>query len=122
MLFDVIIILLSCITNPVFYEQCYANFSNHQVFCIIYTRLNLDGRDSGGSDCSSTWVCDDGDFLVESFKGLKATKEWQDDGAGILHQVAQFLIDQVYFLHIQGAMPLSTHTIPRETRYWLQSR
>ena len=30
-------------------------------------------------------------------KGLKATNEQQDDGAGILHQVAQFPIDQVFF-------------------------
>ena len=30
------------------------------------------------------------------FNGLKATSERQDDGAGILHQVAQFPIDQVY--------------------------
>ena len=30
---------------------------------------------------------------------LKATNEWQDDGAGILHQVAQFHIDQVYFIY-----------------------
>ena len=31
------------------------------------------------------------------FKGLKATNGQQDDGTGILHQVAQFPIDQVYF-------------------------
>ena len=28
--------------------------------------------------------------------GLKVTNERQDDGAGILHQVAQFPIDQAY--------------------------
>ena len=32
-------------------------------------------------------------------KGLKATNERQDDGAGILHQVALFPIDQVYFIY-----------------------
>ena len=30
------------------------------------------------------------------FKGLIATNEWQDNGSGILHQVTQFPIDQVY--------------------------
>ena len=34
---------------------------------------------------------------------LKATNERQDDGAGILHQVAQFPINQAYFIYIQGA-------------------
>ena len=34
---------------------------------------------------------------------LKATNERQDDGAGILHQVAQFPKDHVYFIYIQGA-------------------
>ena len=33
---------------------------------------------------------------------LKATNERHDDMAGILHQVTQFPIDQVYFI-IQGA-------------------
>ena len=28
--------------------------------------------------------------------GLKATNEWQDSGTGILHQVTQHPIDQVY--------------------------
>ena len=50
---------------------------------------------------------------------LKATNEWQDDGAGILYQVAQFPIDQVYLIY-KAPMPLSTHARPRETRYWLQ--
>ena len=36
---------------------------------------------------------------------LKATNEWQDDGAGTLHQMAQFPIDQVYFI-LQGAHAL----------------
>ena len=30
---------------------------------------------------------------------LKATNEQQDNGAGILNQVAQFPIDQVYFIY-----------------------
>ena len=47
------------------------------------------------------------------FKRSKATNERQDDGAGILHQVAQFPIDQVYFIYIQGGhAPLH----PRKTR------
>ena len=46
---------------------------------------------------------------------FQATNEREDDGAGILHQVAQFSINQVYFIYIQGA--LSTHARPRETRY-----
>ena len=50
---------------------------------------------------------------------LKATNERQDYGAGILHQVAQFPIDQVYLIY-KAPMPLSTHARPRETRYWLQ--
>ena len=36
---------------------------------------------------------------------LKVTNEQQDDGAGILHQVAQFPIDQVYFIYARH--PLS---------------
>ena len=44
---------------------------------------------------------------------VKATNERQDDGAGILHQVAQFSIDQIYFIFIQGAhAPLR----PRKTQ------
>ena len=35
-------------------------------------------------------------WSVRSIKDLKATNEWQDDGAGILHEMAQFPIDQVY--------------------------
>ena len=34
------------------------------------------------------------------FKGLKATNAQLDNGTGILHQVAQFPIDQVYFIYI----------------------
>ena len=38
------------------------------------------------------------DWLICTvLKGLKATNEWQDDGTGVLHQVAQHPIDQVYF-------------------------
>ena len=51
--------------------------------------------------------------------GLKATNERQDYGAGILHQEAQFPIDQVYLIY-KAPMPLSAHARPRETRYWLQ--
>ena len=50
-----------------------------------------------------------------------ATNERQDDGAGILHQVAQFPIDQVYSIY-KPPMPLSAHARPRETKYWLQCR
>ena len=32
-------------------------------------------------------------IIVVPFKGLKATNEWQDDGTGVLHQVAQHPID-----------------------------
>ena len=32
-------------------------------------------------------------LLIEKFKGLKANNELQDDGIGILHQVAQFPIN-----------------------------
>ena len=42
---------------------------------------------------------------------LKATNERQDYGAGILHQVAQFPIDQVYLIY-EAPMPLSTHARP----------
>ena len=52
-------------------------------------------------------------------KHLKATNERQDYGAGILHQEAQFPIDQVYLIY-KAPMPLSAHARPRETRYWLQ--
>ena len=51
------------------------------------------------------------------FKGLYATDERQDDGAGILHQVAQFPRDQVYFIYIyiQGAhAPLCPHKTQRQ--------
>ena len=50
---------------------------------------------------------------------VKGTNERQDYGAGILYQVAQFPIDQVYLIY-KAPMPLSTHARPRETRYWLQ--
>ena len=50
---------------------------------------------------------------------LKATNERQDYGAGILHQEAQFPIDQVYLIY-KAPMPLFAHARPRETRYWLQ--
>ena len=50
---------------------------------------------------------------------LKTTNERQDYGAGILHQEAQFPIDQVYLIY-KAPMPLSAHARPRETRYWLQ--
>ena len=36
---------------------------------------------------------------------LKATNELQDDGAGILHQVAQFPIGQVYFIYTRRPCP-----------------
>ena len=34
--------------------------------------------------------------IYHTFKGLKATNEREDDGTGILHQVAQHPMDQVY--------------------------
>ena len=48
---------------------------------------------------------------IESCRGenkslrLKTTNERQDDGAGILHQVAQFPIDQVYFIYTRCPCP-----------------
>ena len=42
---------------------------------------------------------------------LKATNERQDYGAGILRQVAQLPIDQVYLIY-KAPMLLSTHTRP----------
>ena len=39
---------------------------------------------------------DKGRLCYLEFKGLKATNEGQDDWVGILHQVAQFPIGQVY--------------------------
>ena len=44
---------------------------------------------------------------------LKATNERQDYGAGILHQEAQFPIDQVYLIY-KAPIPLSAHA--REQR------
>ena len=38
------------------------------------------------------------------FKGLQATNEWQDDGTGVLHQVVQHPIDQVY-LYMRHSCP-----------------
>ena len=38
------------------------------------------------------------------FKGLKATNEWQDDGTGTSHQVAQHPIDHVH-LHARCPCP-----------------
>ena len=52
--------------------------------------------------------------MHKDLKGLKVTNEWQDDGTGILHQVAQFPIDQVGYSSIQGAHTLSTHAKPRD--------
>ena len=40
-----------------------------------------------------------------NFPRLKATNERQDDGAGMLHQVAQFPIDQVYFIYTRPPCP-----------------
>ena len=48
---------------------------------------------------------------------LKVTNEQQDNGSGILYQVAKFPIDQVYFIYIYKA-PMQDP----ETGYWLQSR
>ena len=49
---------------------------------------------------------------------LKVTNERQDGGAGILHQVAQFPIDLVYFYICKAPMSLSTHAsvIPNEVQ------
>ena len=41
----------------------------------------------------------------EYVKRSKATNERQDDGAGILHQVAQFPTDQVYFIYTRRPCP-----------------
>ena len=53
--------------------------------------------------------------FYKGFKGLKVTTEWQDNGTGVLHQVAQHPIDR--YIDIQGA-----HEKPRGTWYWLQNR
>ena len=45
----------------------------------------------------------------------------KDDGAGILHHVVQFPIDQINVIY-KVLMSLSAHARPRETRYWLHSR
>ena len=45
-----------------------------------------------------------GDF-TDWFKGLNAINEQQDDGAGILHQVAHFPIDQVHFIYTRCPCP-----------------
>ena len=44
-------------------------------------------------------------FIYHKKVRLKATNERQDDGAGILHQVAQFPIDQVYFIYTRRPCP-----------------
>ena len=51
-----------------------------------------------------------------NFKGLKATIEQQDNGAGILHKVTQFTIDQSMLIY-KALIPFSANTRPRETRY-----
>ena len=35
-------------------------------------------------------------MFMQQIQGLKATNEWQDDGTGVLHQVAQHSTGQVY--------------------------
>ena len=49
--------------------------------------------------CFTVWCSlhpsQSGGFAGLCIKGLNATNEWQDDGTGVLHQVAQFPIDQV---------------------------
>ena len=44
-------------------------------------------------------------FLLSPRELLKATNERQDDGAGILHRVAQFTIDRVYFIYTRRPCP-----------------
>ena len=56
-------------------------------------------------------------FFFHHLKGLKATNERQDNGTGVLYQVAQHPIDQVYELIYKVPMPLSAHTRTRETQY-----
>ena len=43
--------------------------------------------------------------IVPFLKSVKATNEQQDDGAGIMHQGAQFPIDQVYFIYTRRPRP-----------------
>ena len=43
--------------------------------------------------------------LVLNGLRLKATNEWQDDGAGMLHIVTHFPIDQVYFAYGRRPCP-----------------
>ena len=54
------------------------------------------------------------------FQGLKATNEQQDNGTGILHQVAQHPKDQVYlYKRRPSPSPLTQHP---ERRHWLQGK
>ena len=48
-----------------------------------------------------------------ALKELKATNDRQDDGAGLLHQMAQFPIDQVYLYtrHPCLFLPLPAHAV-----------
>ena len=48
-----------------------------------------------------------------AFKGLKATNKQQDDGTGVLHQVAQHPIDQAYGYSLQGI-----HASRRPCKTW----
>ena len=59
--------------------------------------------------------------LWTPFKGLKATNEWRDNGIGILHQVAQYSIDQVYLYARRPCPSPPTQDLERQGT-WLQSR
>ena len=47
-------------------------------------------------------------------KVLKATNEWQDDGTGILHQVAQHPINQVYGYTRRPSHSLLVHDLAEQ--------
>ena len=52
---------------------------------------------------------------------VKATNERQDNGRGVLHRVSTTPYRQDILIK-RAPMSVSTHTRPRGTRYWLQSR
>ena len=52
--------------------------------------------------------------LCGSLAGLKATNELQDDRTGVLHQVAQHPIDQVYLYARRPCPSLPTQDLERD--------
>ena len=65
------------------------------------------------------WVYECYSYLLGVWMLLKAyLMSGRTLGQVLLHQEAQFPIDQVYLIY-KAPMPLSAHARPRETRYWL---